>query len=94
MLPLVLFPSSTYSYILYAITFAVSCTLISSLSKQRRRNPKSLPSPPGPKGYPIIGNMLDMPKLDEKPWLVYDKMRDVYGEQLFYRMIIRMCIPV
>ena len=29
---------------------------------QRRRRSRSLPLPPGPKGYPIIGNVLDIPR--------------------------------
>lgn len=28
------------------------------------------PLPPGPKGYPIIGNLLDEPS-DGKPWVTY-----------------------
>jgi hypothetical protein len=33
-----------------------------------RRRP-ALPFPPGPKGLPILGNALDMPR--ENPWLTY-----------------------
>lgn len=33
--------------------------------------------PPGPKGYPIIGNVLDMPSVDECH--TFTKWRDLYG---------------
>jgi len=29
--------------------------------QDKRRNHAGLPYPPGPKGYPIIGNLLDIP---------------------------------
>ena len=45
--------------------------LFRQLNKLRRLNPKVLPLPPGLKGYPLIGSLLDMPL--DKPWIVYDK---------------------
>jgi hypothetical protein len=38
---------------------------------------RHLPLPPGPKGYPIIGALFDMPT--ERTWLVYDKWFKIYG---------------
>ena len=46
--------------------------------KGRDGNPRGLPLPPGPKGYPLIGNLFDMP-VDE-PWGVYDEWRKTYGK--------------
>ena len=46
----------------------------------KRRNPKGLPLPPGPKGYPIIGNLLDFP-IDHQ-WMVYDKWTKKYGKYI------------
>ena len=43
-----------------------------------RCNPKRLPYPPGPKGYPIIKNLLDVPT--DKPWLTYHEWGKTYGE--------------
>ncbi|KAH7903971.1 hypothetical protein BJ138DRAFT_1167317, partial [Hygrophoropsis aurantiaca] len=40
----------------------------------------SAPVPPGPSGWPIIGNVLDMPT--EDPWLSYSKWAKQHGEHL------------
>jgi len=37
-----------------------------------RRNPARLPYPPGPKGYPIIGNLLDIPNA-----FIYKRFREM-----------------
>lgn len=36
--------------------------------------------PPGPKGLPLIGNVLDMPT--EKEWETFAHWGDVYGESI------------
>ena len=46
----------------------------------RDGNPNGLPLPPGPKGYPLIGNIFDM--AIDKPWLVYDEWRKTYSKTL------------
>jgi hypothetical protein len=46
--------------------------------KKGRSNFKGLPLPPGPKGYPLIGNLFDLPV--DKAWLVYDEWSNIYGE--------------
>ncbi|KAJ7482980.1 cytochrome P450 [Mycena galericulata] len=38
---------------------------------------KSLPLPPGPKGWPLIGNVLDMPK--SHAWKTFARWGDIYG---------------
>ena len=45
----------------------------------KKPNPNRLPRPPGPKGLPILGAMLEMPSMSDKPWLGYDKMFEKYG---------------
>lgn len=54
------------------------------LREKRRRNPRGLPLPPGPKGYPLLGSALDIPS--QRPWLTYTKWRKDYGASTFLRL--------
>lgn len=47
-------------------------------SRKALQRRKGLPYPPGPKGLPIIGNALDMPKSRE--WEKAAEWRSKYGE--------------
>ena len=67
-------------YKLAALFFTGSVMLFRQLKKGRDRNPNGLPLPPGPKGYPLIGNLFDMPV--HRPWVVYDEWRKTYGKTL------------
>ena len=66
-----------YPYHTLAVLF-FGCILFRQLRKAKTSNPKGLPLPPGPKGFPLIGNIFDMPV--NKPWLVYEKWCKTYGE--------------
>jgi hypothetical protein len=58
----------TYPYHTLAALF-FGCMLFRQLKKGKTgTNPKGLPLPPGPKGFPLIGNIFNMPV--NKPWLV------------------------
>ena len=41
--------------------------------------------PPGPRGLPVIGNWLDLPRTDQ-PWIVYDDWAQTYGA-LYHHVI-------
>ncbi|KAA1474623.1 cytochrome P450 [Dentipellis sp. KUC8613] len=45
----------------------------------------SAPLPPGPKGYPVIGNLLDMPQ--SKEWLVFASWAEKYGDMVYVTML-------
>ena len=49
------------------------------LLRRRRRNAK-LPYPPGPKGYPVIGNVLDIPQ-GAQLWTAVIPMAEEYSER-------------
>ena len=69
-------PVETYPYQILAALFFI--LLSRQLIKSSSGNPKGLPLPPGPKGYPLIGSVFDMPI--DKPWLVYDEWFKKYGK--------------
>jgi len=48
-------------------------------------NPNGLPLPPGPKGYPLIGNLFNMPV--DMPWLVYDEWCKTYGDMVYFNVL-------
>jgi len=62
---------------------AVAAAIVFALLR-RQRGPRRLPYPPGPKGYPIIGNVLDFPK--GTLWEGFAKMAAEYGERRAFRV--------
>ena len=59
------------------LAIAALSTVILVLYRSRRGT-RNLPLPPGPKGLPILGNILQIP--GEKPWKVYNDWKNIYGE--------------
>jgi hypothetical protein len=55
------------SFLLYLLVF---------FRDYRRRG--GLPYPPGPRSWPIIGNILSIPK--DAPWIAYADMSKIYGK--------------
>ncbi|KAF9458365.1 cytochrome P450 [Collybia nuda] len=62
--------------------FAITAFLLFLYRAFRKRT--GLPLPPGPKGYPIIGNVFDMPR--EFAWMEYDKWFKIYGDMVYFKV--------
>ena len=61
-----------------AWTFISLCVVLFLYVIRRRRY--TLPLPPGPKGLPIVGNVLDIPSKNQ--WLTYWKWGKLYSEYI------------
>ena len=48
------------------------------LKRLRRALQRSSLLPPGPKGFPIVGNMFDVPSV--APWKTFSEWSEVYGQ--------------
>ena len=59
--------------VLYSLLFGVF--ILALLRKWTRH---TLPYPPGPKGYPILGNVLDLPK-NVPIWESLTSLKNRYG---------------
>jgi hypothetical protein len=55
-----------------ALFLSVTLVIAYSYIQDWRRNPARLPYPPGPKGYPIIGNLFDIPNA-----FIYKRFREM-----------------
>jgi len=71
----------THPYWAFALS-SLALILVTNFVNVAKRNPRRLPLPPGPKGYPIIGNIFDAPT--DKPWLVYNDWAKTYGAGTFF----------
>ncbi|KAF8874735.1 cytochrome P450 [Infundibulicybe gibba] len=72
----------TSFYLSLILGAAIAIGLLRARIRNMERYPKRLPLPPGPKGLPIIGNLLDMPRA-EKPWLVFREWSKIYGDIMY-----------
>ncbi|KAK0222302.1 cytochrome P450 [Armillaria fumosa] len=45
---------------------------------QRLVSKRNAPLPPGPRGYPLIGNIFDMPT--DRPWLTFSRWAEIWGD--------------
>jgi hypothetical protein len=67
------------SWMYFGSALVVVTTAIAFILLREKRTSGSLPYPPGPKGYPIMGNIFDLP---ENPlWEGLTKMAQDYGER-------------
>nr|XP_013814211.1 PREDICTED: cytochrome P450 1A4-like [Apteryx mantelli mantelli] len=71
---------SATEFLIVAAVFCLVCLLIQSF---RQHVPKGLKRPPGPRGYPILGNVLELRK---DPHLVLTKLSQKYGDVMEIRI--------
>uniref|UniRef100_A0A8H8CHB6 O-methylsterigmatocystin oxidoreductase n=1 Tax=Psilocybe cubensis TaxID=181762 RepID=A0A8H8CHB6_PSICU len=70
-----------------ALGYVLTVKAVVDKSRKRKRNPKNLPPPPGPKGYPIIGNLFDVPHPADSPHIVYDQWTKKYGDMIYMEVL-------
>ncbi|KAI9437411.1 cytochrome P450 [Lactarius psammicola] len=74
---------------------ALSAFLYVLFAFRDHRKRRGFPYPPGPPSWPLIGNLLDVPKLS--PWSAYAKMSKKYGDvmclQVFGQVVIVLGSP-
>jgi len=70
---------------LVTIQLLVGALLLVVLVRWYLFGSRKLPLPPGPKGYPVIGNALDLPK--DNDWLTYSEWQKTYGDMIFISVL-------
>ncbi|KAH9042916.1 cytochrome P450 [Lactarius deliciosus] len=85
--------SSTFVAGVDIIMASLFLYLLFAFRDHKRR--RGLPYPPGPKSWPIIGNLLNAPK--QSPWVAYAEMSKQYGDILYLQVlgqsVVVLCSP-
>ncbi|KAH9051447.1 cytochrome P450 [Lactarius vividus] len=87
---------------LISLVTAIDCLALSTflyilIAFRDHRRRRGSPYPPGPPSWPVIGNLLDVPKLS--PWLAYTNMSKKYGKidpllvPFLGQVVVILCSP-
>ncbi|TEB29702.1 O-methylsterigmatocystin oxidoreductase [Coprinellus micaceus] len=74
---------SNFPTLLVASGGLLAALVVIAVVAPKKRNPRGLPLPPGPKGLPIIGNTLQIPDFAKHPWEVYAALCKEYGDMVY-----------
>lgn len=61
------------------VTYGVTALVLSYLIKKFIFSKHKLPLPPGPKGLPIVGNVMHLPPAEGQVWQHWLKHKALYG---------------
>ncbi|KAI0064833.1 cytochrome P450 [Artomyces pyxidatus] len=76
--------------VLDLVALAGALVLVLVINNRRKRH--GLPYPPGPRGFPIIGNMFDLP--NDRFWLTYESWAKVYGDIMSLQVLGQVIVIV
>ncbi|KAJ3572617.1 hypothetical protein NP233_g2968 [Leucocoprinus birnbaumii] len=79
------FPAENSIFAIYLLTAVFVLRVFYTYIQRQSDNPDGLPLPPGPKGLPFIGNILDIPL--NKTWLAYDDLIKKYGDMVYLSVL-------
>jgi len=69
---------------------ALSAFLYILFAFRHHRRRRGFPYPPGPSSWPVVGNLLDVPKLS--PWSAYANMSKKYGRTDLSSLNLGLCL--
>ncbi|KAH7919454.1 cytochrome P450 [Leucogyrophana mollusca] len=68
-----------------AVFSVIAVVVLARRSTRERANPSGLPLPPGPRGFPLLGNIFDIDPA--RPWLTYTDWGKKYGDIVYSSLL-------
>ncbi|KAL0575702.1 hypothetical protein V5O48_006262 [Marasmius crinis-equi] len=83
---------SNNTFLILGIVVSVAFVVLTRRRVRLVANPNRLPTPPGPKPLPVVGNIMDIPR--EKESETYYKLAQEYGPLVFLQVLGRNILVV